>query len=48
MNRDLLERQRVDSQLEGVIESYELGFRMQSAVPAVMDELGESVKVHAR
>ena len=37
MNRDLLQKNQVDTQLEGVIESYELAFRMQSAVPDVMD-----------
>jgi len=31
MNRDLLERKQVNPELEGVIESYELAFRMQSA-----------------
>jgi hypothetical protein len=42
MNRDLLERDRVNSQLEGVIKSYELAFSMQSAVPKVMDLSSES------
>ncbi|MCG8584065.1 MAG: DUF1501 domain-containing protein, partial [Pirellulales bacterium] len=37
MNHDLLQEKKVDTQLEGVIESYELAFRMQSAVPEVMD-----------
>lgn len=37
MNRDLLARSGPNAQIEGVIESFELGFRMQSAVPDVMD-----------
>jgi len=37
MNRDLLERKQVNPELEGVIESYELAFRMQSAVPDVLN-----------
>ena len=36
-NRDLSERDPADTQLEGVIESYELAFRMQSTLPGVMD-----------
>ncbi len=37
LNRDLLERKQVNTELEGVIESYELAFRMQSALPEVLD-----------
>jgi hypothetical protein len=37
MNRDLLARSGPNEQLDGVIESYELGFRMQGAVPRLMD-----------
>ncbi|MBM80285.1 MAG: sulfatase [Planctomycetaceae bacterium] len=37
MNRDLLKEQQVNTELEGVIESYELAFRMQSALPQLMD-----------
>ncbi|HJN82875.1 MAG TPA: DUF1501 domain-containing protein, partial [Verrucomicrobiota bacterium] len=37
LNRDLLARKRKSSQVEGVIESYELAFRMQSAVPELMN-----------
>lgn len=37
MNKNLAERQPENSQIEGVIESYELAFRMQAAVPRVMD-----------
>ena len=42
LNRGLLERRQDDSQLEGVIESYELAFRMQSELPKVLDFSGES------
>jgi hypothetical protein len=37
MNQDLLDRQRVNIEVEGVINSYELGFRMQNSLPALMD-----------
>ncbi len=37
MNRNLQARHEQNSQIEGVIESYELAFRMQSAVPQLMD-----------
>ena len=42
LNRERLAEDKVNSQLEGIIESYELAFRMQSAVPQVMDIAGES------
>ena len=42
LNRDLLKRHETNSQLEGVIESYELAFRMQTAVPKLMDLSDES------
>ena len=42
MNRELLEQNQVDTQLEGVIESLELGFRMQSSVSDVLDVTNES------
>ena len=42
INRDRLQQDRVNNQLEGVIESYELAFRMQSAVPRLMDVSDES------
>lgn len=41
MNREHV-AQRQDENLESVIESLELGFRMQSAVPELMDVSGES------
>ncbi|MBQ17070.1 MAG: sulfatase [Planctomycetaceae bacterium] len=42
LNRGLLERRQSDEQLEGVIESYELAFRMQSELPRVLDFSGET------
>ena len=37
MNRDLRDRSGVNHEIDGIIESYELAFRMQKAVPDVMD-----------
>jgi len=37
LNREKLARDKVNPDVEGVIESYELAFRMQSQMPAVMD-----------
>ncbi|MBM3995415.1 MAG: DUF1501 domain-containing protein [Planctomycetes bacterium] len=37
LNRGLLERQQVNNELEGMIDSYELAFRMQNSVPGLMD-----------
>ncbi|HEX8912028.1 MAG TPA: DUF1501 domain-containing protein [Humisphaera sp.] len=37
MNRDFSGKSGPNEQLDGVIESYELGFRMQRAVPKLMD-----------
>jgi hypothetical protein len=37
MNRDLLGRSEVNPDIDGVINSYELGFRMQSSLPDLMD-----------
>ena len=42
INRDRLAQDKVNSELEGVIESYELAFRMQTAVPKIMDFTDES------
>ncbi|MDA1055448.1 MAG: DUF1501 domain-containing protein [Planctomycetota bacterium] len=42
MNRDLLSQKQVSPELEGVIESYELAFRMQSAVPDLLDLSNET------
>ena len=37
LNRERIQRDQFNPQVEGVIESYELAFRMQTAVPEVMD-----------
>src|SRR5687768_6869082 len=42
LNREHLERAVVDDQLEGVIESYELAFRMQTEAPELTDLSKES------
>lgn len=42
LNREQLKQAALDAQLEGVIESYELAFRMQSEVPKVTDLAGET------
>jgi len=42
LNRDLLAKKQVNAELEGVIESYELAFRMQEALPEVLDLKDES------
>ena len=42
LNRDLVEQQAGDSQLEGVIESFELAFRMQDTLPRTLDLSGET------
>jgi len=41
-NRERLELDRVNTSLEGLIESYELAFKMQGAVPRIMDTTDES------
>ena len=42
MTAGLLRRQEVNPELEGVINSFELGFRMQAALPEVLDLAKES------
>lgn len=42
MNAELLQRQQVNQDIEGVINSYELGFRMQASLPELMDLARES------
>lgn len=42
INRDLLGRQQNNIELEGVIESFELAFRMQTSVPEMVDIRNES------
>jgi len=47
MNRELLANTQ-EGRIEGVIESYELAFRMQEALPGVMDISGETKSTIAR
>jgi hypothetical protein len=47
LNRGFLERQEVNNELEGVIDSYELAFRMQNTVPQLMDLHRESPRTLA-
>lgn len=42
LNREKLARDRVQPQVEGVIESFELAFKMQGEMPKVMDLQSES------
>jgi len=42
LNRERLERDKVNPGLEGVIESYELAFRMEGALPKLMELSGET------
>ena len=42
MNRDLAESNPENTQIDGVIESYELAFRMQASIPKLMDLSTES------
>jgi hypothetical protein len=42
LNRETLRRDRFNPDVEGVIESYELAFRMQKEMPQVMDISGET------
>ena len=41
LNQDLKNQNESSTQIDGVIESYELAFRMQSALPEVMSLKGE-------
>jgi hypothetical protein len=47
LNRETLERDRVNPAVEGVIEAYELAFRMQGELPQVMDMTKESKATQA-
>jgi Protein of unknown function (DUF1501) len=42
LNKEKLQRERYQPSVEGVIESYELAFRMQDAMPGLMDTSNES------
>ena len=44
LNREKIRRDRYQPGVEGVIESYELAFRMQDAMPALMDTSEETKK----
>jgi hypothetical protein len=44
MNQDLLRQNQVDPAVEGVISSFELGFRMQNSLPSLLDLSKESPK----
>lgn len=46
MNREHLDRLKRDEQIEGMIQSYELAFRMQAAVPDVVALDRESKSTH--
>ncbi|MDH3584487.1 MAG: DUF1501 domain-containing protein, partial [Phycisphaerae bacterium] len=45
MNQDLLQRSYMNHEIEGVIQSFELAFRMQQAVPHVMNVKDEPQRV---
>lgn len=47
MNERHLKQVQVDQEIEGVINSYELAFRMQSEVPALMDLSSETKETQA-
>lgn len=42
MNQRLLDRVETDAQMEGIIESFELAFRMQTETPQLVDLSGET------
>ena len=44
LNKERLKRDKSDDQIEGVIESYELAFRMQAEMPDLMDISDEKPK----
>jgi hypothetical protein len=46
LNRQLLDRVETDSQMEGMIQSFELAFRMQSETPKLVDLSNETKSVH--
>ena len=41
LNKDYLRQAKTDAELEGVIQSYEMAFRMQTAVPGILDVASE-------
>ncbi len=46
LNRAVIEREQQQPGIEGLIESYELAFRVQSELPKLMDISGESDATH--
>lgn len=48
MNQSFLARKQVNADLEGVIQSYELAFRMQGALPDVLDLSQETAETLGR
>jgi hypothetical protein len=48
LNQQKLKRDGEDANVEGIIESYELAFRMQDKLPDLMDLSGESEKTLSR
>ncbi|HUA57944.1 MAG TPA: DUF1501 domain-containing protein [Verrucomicrobiae bacterium] len=42
LNQEYMEKANADAELEGVIESYEMAFRMQTAAPGILEIKGES------
>ena len=47
LNRKKLEREKVQPQVEGMIQSFELAFRMQTTMPALVDIAQESAATKA-
>ena len=47
LNRQKMARDRDDSQIDGLIQSYELAFRMQDTMPALVDLSGETAATKA-
>ena len=47
LNREKVKREKHNPGVDGVIESYELAFRMQDAMPELMDTSGESERTLA-
>jgi hypothetical protein len=48
LNQNLLKKHPGNAELEGVIQSYELAFRMQTSVPEVLDLRQETAETRAR
>ncbi len=46
LNQRLLKRVKTDAQMEGIIESFELAFRMQAETPGLVDLTRESQETH--